>query len=227
MTIDALEQVGLVAREVRTGERGGRPTKVAEARRTYRAEVEDVWDALTSAERLPRWFLPVSGDLRVGGRYQLEGNAGGTVEACERPGRLAVTWEYNGEVSWVEVHLAPAGDGTELRLVHEAHVDPAFWEQFGPGAVGVGWDLALWGLATHLATRAAVDPAAAEAWTVGPEGRAFVTTAATGWADAAAADGDDPAAAREAGARTIAFYTGQEAPTGDAAAPADGDEQTR
>jgi hypothetical protein len=23
-----------------------------------------------------RWFLPVTGDLRVGGRFQLEGNAG-------------------------------------------------------------------------------------------------------------------------------------------------------
>lgn len=216
MTIDALEQVGLVTRVVRTGERDGRPTKVAEARRVYRADVEDVWDAVTNAERLPRWFMPVSGDLRVGGRYQLEGNAGGTVEACERPQRLAVTWEYGGDVGWVEVHLAPAGDdGTELRLLHEAHVDPAFWEQFGPGAVGVGWDLALWGLALHLGTGASVDPAEAEAWSVGPEGQAFVTSAATGWAAAAVGDGEDPAAAQAAGERTIAFYTGQPAPGGD------------
>lgn len=209
MSIDALEQVGLVTRVVRTGERDGRPTKVAEARRVYRADVDDVWDALTSAERLPRWFMPVSGDLGVGGRYQLQGNAGGTVEACDRPHRLAVTWEYGGEVGWVEVHLAAAGDdATELRLLHEAHVDPAFWEQFGPGAVGVGWDLALWGLALHLATGASVDPAESEAWSVGPEGRAFITSAATGWAAAAAGDGDDPAAAQRAGERTIAFYTG-------------------
>ena len=26
----------------------------------------------------PRWFLPISGELRLGGRYQLTGNAGGT-----------------------------------------------------------------------------------------------------------------------------------------------------
>ncbi|MFS0703979.1 SRPBCC family protein, partial [Cellulomonas sp. 179-A 9B4 NHS] len=219
MTIDALEQVGLVTRVVRTGERDGRPTKVAEARRVYRADVDDVWDAVTSAERLPRWFMPVSGDLRVGGRYQLEGNAGGTVEACERPDRLAVTWEYGGEIGWVEVHLAPADGGTELRLLHEAHVDPAFWEQFGPGAVGVGWDLALWGLALHLESGASVDPAEAEAWSVGPEGQAFITSAATGWAAAAVGDGEDADAARRAGARTIAFYTGRPAPDeGDGAA---------
>ncbi|QCB94951.1 SRPBCC family protein [Cellulomonas shaoxiangyii] len=221
MTIDALEQVGLVTRVVRTGERDGRPTKIAEARRVYRAEVDDVWDAVTSPERLPRWFMPVSGDLRVGGRYQLEGNAGGTVEACDRPDRLAVTWEYGGDVGWVEVHLAPAEGGTELRLLHEAHVDPAFWEQFGPGAVGVGWDLALWGLVLHLATGEAVDPAAAEAWTVGPEGQAVVTSAATGWAAAAVGDGEDPDAAQRAGARTIAFYTGQEAPGADGAGTAE------
>jgi uncharacterized protein YndB with AHSA1/START domain len=44
----------------------------------YAAPVEDVWDACTNPARIPRWFLPVSGELRLGGRYQLEGNAGGT-----------------------------------------------------------------------------------------------------------------------------------------------------
>lgn len=44
-------------------------------RRTYDAEVADVWDAVTSPERIARWFMPVSGELKVGGRYQLEGNA--------------------------------------------------------------------------------------------------------------------------------------------------------
>ena len=47
-----------------------------------------LWDACTNAERIPRWFLPVSGDLRLGGRYQLEGNAGGTIERCDPPRSL-------------------------------------------------------------------------------------------------------------------------------------------
>ena len=63
---------------------------------------------------------------------------------------FAVTWEMHGQASWLTVRLAPAGDGTDLELEHVAHVDDAFWDQFGPGAVGVGWDLALMGLAEHL-----------------------------------------------------------------------------
>lgn len=198
---------GLIVRAVRTGSRDGKPTRIAVARRAYPTDQADLWSALTDRERIPRWFLPVSGDLHVGGRYQTEGNAGGIVEACDAPERFAVTWEFGGQVSWLEVRLAPADDGTTLELVHEAVVDPDFWQQFGPGAVGVGWDLGLLGLAEHLASGEAVDPAAAEAWTLSPAGIEFVTISATGWADAAAADGDEPIAAREAAGRTIAFYT--------------------
>ena len=54
----------------------------------YDTTLDDLWDACTNAERIPRWFLPVSGELRDGGRYQLEGNAGGTIERCDPPTRL-------------------------------------------------------------------------------------------------------------------------------------------
>src|SRR5829696_9345065 len=88
-----------------------------ELARAYDAPVEDLWDACTRPERIVRWFLPVSGDLSPGGRYQLEGNAEGEILACEPPSRLSVTWEYGGGISWVDVHLAPDGSGgTELRL---------------------------------------------------------------------------------------------------------------
>ncbi|MCC2333732.1 SRPBCC family protein [Cellulomonas wangsupingiae] len=210
--IDALEQAGLVARELHRGERGDAPTKIAVARRLYRAAPDDVWDALTDPERLPRWFAPVTGDLREGGRYQVEGNAGGVVEECRQPERFSLTWEMGDQVSWVEVLLAPADGGTELTLRHEAHVDPQFWEQFGPGAVGVGWDLALWGLAAHLATGEAIAQGVGEEWPTTPEGQAFVRRAADGWAQADAADGREPASAEAAGQRTFAFYTGTAAP---------------
>lgn len=209
MIADPVTSAGLVAREVRTGSRDGAVTKVAVARRTYRTHQADLWDALTDPARLPRWFLPVSGDLAVGGRYQLEGNAGGVVERCDEPRSFALTWEFGGMVSWLQVHLSPAGDGTTLELTHEAPVDPDFWEQFGPGAVGVGWDLALMGLGMHLDSGEAVDPQAALAFPTTSEGRAFVERAAAGWADAAAADGDQPGPAHEAAARTVAFYTTQ------------------
>lgn len=207
MTIDPVATAGLVAREIRSGARDGAPTKIAVARRTYRTHRDDLWDALTNADRIPRWFLPITGDLEVGGRYQLEGNAGGVVERCDAPELFAVTWEFGGMVSWLSVTLSPDGPGTRLELVHEAHVDPGMWEQFGPGAVGIGWDLGLLGLGMHLGSGAPVDPETAATFTFTPEGTEFVRQVAAGWADAAVADGDEPGPAHEAATRTAAMYT--------------------
>jgi len=207
MKIDPVMTAGLVAREVRTGSRHGAATRIVVARRTYATDQADLWDALTNPERIPRWFLPVSGDLTVGGRYQLEGNAGGVVERCVEPDAFAVTWELGPMMSWVEVTLTAVADGTTLELLHEATVDPEFWDQFGPGAVGVGWDLALVGLGLHIETGAPVDQEEAAAFTLSPDGVAFVRRIAEDSADAALGDGDDPVAAHEAAARTVAFYT--------------------
>ncbi len=208
MLTDPATTAGLVAREIRSGSRDGQTTKIAVARRTYGTDQADLWDAVTNPERLPRWFVPITGDLHEGGHYQLEGNASGVVERCREPESLTVTWEFGGMMSWLQVTLSPADDGTTLELVHEAPVDPDMWEQFGPGAVGVGWDLALMGLGLHIeADGPLMDPEAAAAWSVSPEGVRFVEQAATGWADAAIADGDEPDAARDAATRTVAFYT--------------------
>jgi uncharacterized protein YndB with AHSA1/START domain len=207
MSTQSVDAAGLVTREVRTGSRDDAPTKIAIARRTYPTDQADLWDALTNAERIPRWFLPISGDLRAGGRYQFEGNAGGVIEHCDEPESFAVTWEMGPMVSWLKVTLTAAESGTTLELQHEAHVDPGMWEQFGPGAVGVGWDLALMGLAQHLESGASLDPATAVTFPTSPAGVEFVTRAAESWADAAVADGDDRGPAHEAAGRTVAFYT--------------------
>src|SRR3984893_19112152 len=106
MKMDVARQIGAVVREVGSREHEGRPARVVVATRTYDSDVEDVWDALTNAERIPRWFLPVTGDLRLGGRYQFKGNAGGEITRCEPPRLLAVTWEFGGSVSWLTVQLA-------------------------------------------------------------------------------------------------------------------------
>lgn len=207
MNLDPVATAGLVTREVRSGYRDGAPTKVAVARRTYPAAQADLWDALTNAERIPRWFLPVSGELKVGGRYQLEGNAGGVVERCAEPESFAVTWEFGGMTSWLEVTLVPDGRGTRLELAHESPVDPGMWEQFGPGALGVGWDLALIGLGLHIDSGAQVDPATAVTFPASPEGREFIRRAAAAWADAAIGDGEEAGQAQAAAARTAGFYT--------------------
>lgn len=213
MNIDPLAMTQMVEREVRTLRRDGQPTRVTVARRAYATDVADLWDAVTNPERLPRWFLPVSGDLQVGGRYQLEGNASGTVEACDPPASFAVTWEFAQQVSWVAVTLTEessdtrSGPTTILEVAHEAQIDEAFWDQFGPGAAGVGWDLGLMGLALHLDVDVPVNPEEAMAWPTTPDGTRFVTLAADGWAQAAIADGDDADNARAAAKRTVGFYT--------------------
>jgi uncharacterized protein YndB with AHSA1/START domain len=101
MQIDVASYIGAVTREVVGREHEGKPARVVVASRSYDTTPDDLWDALTSAERIPRWFLPISGDLKLGGRYQLEGNAGGTITACEPPRRLSVTWEFGGGTTWV------------------------------------------------------------------------------------------------------------------------------
>jgi uncharacterized protein YndB with AHSA1/START domain len=217
--IDVDHQISSVRRTVGTRVLEPGEARTVEITRVYDAPVADVWDACTNAERIPRWFLPVEGDLRVGGRYRLEGNAEGTIELCEPPTAFDATWEYGGEVSWIELRLTPEGDDrTRFVLTHIAHVDDERWAQFGPGAVGIGWDLSVMGLTLHLASGAAVDPAEFAAWSASPDGLAFMTRSGEAWRDAHLAAGTDPSAAvEESAARTIGFYTatpGDDPPAG-------------
>jgi hypothetical protein len=111
-------------------------------------------------------------------------------------------------VSWVTVDLAAESAGTtRLTLEHTAPIDP-HWETYGSGAVGVGWDLSLVGLAQHVASGQALDPAEFAAWSASEEGKAFIRGCAEGWGEAEAAAGEDPAKARERAATTAKFYTG-------------------
>jgi uncharacterized protein YndB with AHSA1/START domain len=207
--IDVVHQINAVQRRV-----GARTLEAGEARtvvvsQAYDAAVEDVWDACTSAERIPRWFLPISGDLELGGRYQLEGNAGGTVERCDPPKSFFVTWEFGGQVSWVEVRLTAEGTArTRLEIEHIAHVGDDMWAQFGPGAVGIGWDSIFLGLSQHLSGSPAVDPSNSAAWVASDEGRRFMTLSGERWRDAHIASGADETQAREMSERVIAAYTG-------------------
>ncbi len=207
--IDVTHQLSTVRREVGRRVLDAGEARVVTVSQTYDTDVDDLWEACTDAERIPRWFLPVSGDLRVGGRYQIEGNAGGEVLACEPPHRFSATWEYGDEVSWIELRLtAESPSRTRLTLEHVAHVDDERWTEFGPGAVGVGWDLALIGLRLHLGSGETVDPAAVMSWQETDEGRRFMAGSSDGWRAASVAAGEDPDAARTAADRTTAFYTG-------------------
>jgi len=203
---------GAEFRRVEDREHLGKPALVAVAIRSYDTTVDDLWEALTSPERLARWFLPVEGELKVGGRYQLKGNAGGTITRCHPPEALDLTWEYGGGMSWVNLRLTPDGRRARLTLEHIAHRDgigEEHMKKFGPGAVGIGWDLTLHGLERHFTdTRATQDPAAFMAWTQSSEGKAFIHASGDAWGAAHAAAGEDPTDARAKAERTIAFYTG-------------------
>lgn len=217
MSFDAAAQSALVVRKVEDVTHDGVPARAVVAARDYPTAIDDLWTALTDPDRLPRWFAPVTGDFELGGRYQVQGNAGGTITACDPPRLLALTWEFGGGTSWVEVELSASGDErTRLILRHIAPLDEKsedFWNQFGPGAVGVGWDLALLGLAWHLATGEATKPRFDEAtWPPSDEGRAFVGDSSASWANASIAYGTDEDAARCAERATTAFFTGAAAP---------------
>lgn len=208
MTIDPVAIAGLVAREVRSAERSGKPTKVVTARRDYETDQADLWDCITNPERVSRWFSAVSGDLKLGGSYSIEGNASGVIETCVEPETFSLTWVYGGGTSWVTVNLAPAGDGsTTLELIHEAPIWKAFWDQYGPGATGVGWALALLALHQHIATGDSWDNEIEAAFLSSPQGATFLEVTAAGWEQAAIADGDDPAAAKAAADACVVFYT--------------------
>jgi uncharacterized protein YndB with AHSA1/START domain len=212
MDIDVGRALGTVTRTVDEGHDEGVAVKIVRLERTYDTDVDDLWDACTNAERLPRWFLPVSGDLRPGGRFQIEGNAGGTVLTCEPPSHLVVTWEFAGDTSRVVLTLAAAGP-ERARLSLEHHVrESDHWREYGPGAVGIGWEQALLiGLDRHVPGGAVVDPAEAQAWTASEAGRSFTRASSDAWCDAAIAGGADPVWCRAAADRTTAAYLGDPA----------------
>jgi uncharacterized protein YndB with AHSA1/START domain len=200
---DLMVELERVRREVGTAAVPAGQGHLVELRRVCEAAVEDVWDACTVPDRVGRWFLPLTGELRLGGRYQLEGNAGGEITECQPPRRLALTWEFGDDVGLVTLDLAPLDDGrTELRLRH-AVPDDEHWARYGPGAIGVGWDVTLLGLAAFVRTG---EPAfGAEA--LGSEPMlGLMRRSALEWGAAHAASGASPTTTQEAAAQTSAAY---------------------
>lgn len=195
---DLITELERTRRAVADAELDGATAHVVEIRRRLRAPVADVWDALTAPERVARWFLPLSGDLRSGGGFQLEGNAGGTILACAPPHRLEVTWEFGAAApSRVALELREAGAETELGLRHTVPADD-HWATYGPGAVGVGWEGALASFAAFLdGEEPPSDP---------QRMATFLRRSAAAWGAAHQVSGAPAGVAREASARTSAFY---------------------
>jgi uncharacterized protein YndB with AHSA1/START domain len=208
--IDIASHINAIHRGVTTGPGPSGEVVAVTLRRTYTASVEDVWDALTDPERITRWFMPLSGDLREGGHFQLEGNAGGTILRCQPPRLLRVT--FGGETSIVELRLTAEGEeSTTLELEHSVPIEMA---GSGAGAlyVGPGWDGAFMALGRHLDGEVIDDPVAAAG---SPEAIEFSRHSITAWTAtieaSGTADADQIAAAVTA---SMAQFTPEDAEGG-------------
>ena len=208
MNIDVDKQINAVRRTL--GDRVHESGELLELTisQTYDTDAADLWDCVTNGERINRWFMPVTGELTLGGKYQLQGNASGTVESCDPPHKFTATWEFGGGVSWIEVTVADEGEGrSRFTLLHLAKVEEELWNVYGPGAVGVGWDGMMLGLERYLATGEANDPAEAMAWSGTDQGKRFTKLSSDAWVEASIGYGTDAEAARAAGEKTVEFYT--------------------
>ena len=115
-----------------------------EIRRTFKTDVQSVFDALTQPERLVHWWGVSSDhethirevDLRVGGRYRLgmrssDGEAhvvGGEYTEVIPGRRLAFTWrwEHSAEdypTTHVLIDLQSTDNGCLMTLVHQGFPD--------------------------------------------------------------------------------------------------------
>ena len=208
MDLDVGRLLGAVERTVSSLERDGQAARAVTVARSYATTVEDLWDAVTSAERIPRWFLPVSGRLELGGRFQLEGNAGGTIGHCEPPSYLGLTWEFGGDVSWVEARLGSDGTNrSRLAITHTALVSDHWHDvrtrrrrrRLGDGSCW-GWNCILRGRTNPSWTRQrSTRPVT--------EGRSSSAAARRG-AGRPRQRERTPTLRRAAAQRTAAFYTG-------------------
>jgi hypothetical protein len=146
----------------------------------------------------------------LNGRYQVVGNAGGTIERCEPPNLFEATWEFGGGTSWILVTVSAEGaDRARLTMEHRGEVPDEFWSKYGPGATGVGWDAGFAGLAAYLEQGRQIPLEEGEGWFASPEGRAFSSGSSTRWADASIAAGTPVDAAREAEKANTAFWLGE------------------
>ncbi len=208
LDLAASSQLDAVDRTLSVNQRGSMVDARLSISEDFETDVADLWDAVTTGERIARWFAPVHGELKVGGSYQVEGNAGGVIESCDPPHQYTATWVMGEGMSRITVTVAELGPGrSRFTLAHSAEVEEAFWSMYGPGAVGVGWDLGVLGLALHITTGEG-RPADVDAWAASEPARQFMTGSGRRWADAAIAAGTGVEAARSAEQNTNAFYLG-------------------
>jgi uncharacterized protein YndB with AHSA1/START domain len=183
MIIDIAQEIGATSRQVGQQQSDAGEIVTVTLERLYQTDMPDVWHAITDPERIRRWLMPITGELRQGGNFQLEGNASGDILTCEPPRHLVVTFGH--ESSIVDVLLSGEGEQTLLKLRHSVPIELA-GTTAGALYVGPGWDGALLGLGLHLAGEVIGDPVAAAN---SPEVQDFNVNSINEWVAAVEASG--------------------------------------
>jgi uncharacterized protein YndB with AHSA1/START domain len=113
------------------------PGRIVRIERTFRAPIEQVFDAWNSPEVIRRWFhcqpdweTPVAEvDLRVGGKIRVvmrkpdgtQVESQGQFRLIERPHRLVMTWIFDDDPSndqQVELTFTESGGSTTVLMVN-------------------------------------------------------------------------------------------------------------
>ncbi|TCC23190.1 MULTISPECIES: SRPBCC domain-containing protein [Kribbella] len=116
----------------------------------YDTDIEDLWAACTTPERLERWLAQVSGTLQEGGTvdavFTSTWSGPVRIEVCEAPHHLLLTTEPGTEdEGQLEAWLTPVGSRT--KLVVEERGLPVGSLHFH----GAGWQVHLEDLGRSLA----------------------------------------------------------------------------
>jgi len=183
-------------REVRHKQIAAGKARAAVFRRSYDAPIEDVWEACTNPDRLRRWFLPVTGDLHLGGAFNLGGFLDCEVLRCEPPRLLTFSQAYEDlPVDEIELRLFLGDDGATVVELAHATVSQTFeWDGRLVDALsltGTGWEPGLVALELFLGD-ALPDDFDMDAFRAQPEIAAIAERARETWgvlADAAAGAG--------------------------------------
>lgn len=110
--------------------------------RLYRATPAELWDAITTPERIARWYGEIVGPVpsRPGDAFEVD-LGGGTVrravlESCQPPTALTYTWwSGDDDPGLVRLRLEPQGDRTRLTVQHD-RLRPHRMPQYGAGWQG-------------------------------------------------------------------------------------------
>ena len=204
--MDIDEETDATERKVEVGTESDPEVRILTLSRLFDAPTDIVWSACTAGDQLNQWFLPISGELHEGGRYEIADYTSGLIQKCRRKEFVSATWESGPDMSWLELMFLPQSSGTSLIFKHFAYIKLEEWSRFGPGALGIFWDLAFMRLASHLTRGPENNRLDMRPWAVSIEGYKFMLMSSQAWCAANISAGANPLEAQRAADRAMTAY---------------------